>query len=96
LGTVSQLKRRSHQEQATSPQRYVRVTRQDHRGYVEFQFSIGDPSLYLEMTLPPEAFTELCREHAVRHLSDEEARRVDAAEDIWRYGVASEEKTDVD
>ncbi len=31
--------------------RYVRVIDRDQRGNVEFQFSIGDPSLYLEIIL---------------------------------------------
>jgi phenol/toluene 2-monooxygenase (NADH) P0/A0 len=70
---------------------YVRVTNADHRGYVEFQFSIGDPSLYLEMLLPPAAFTEFCRDHEVVHLSEERARAVDANEKRWRYGHEDEE-----
>ena len=36
--------------------RFVRVTGTTRGGFVEFQFSIGDPSLYLEMILPPSAF----------------------------------------
>ncbi len=46
---------------------YVRVTRTDRRGYVEFQYAIGDPALYLEMILPAAAFAEFCARHrAVR------------------------------
>jgi len=71
--------------------RYVRITNSDHRGYVEFQFSIGDPSMYLEMTLPPPAFEEFCREHQVRVLSDEEGARVDAKERRWRFGDDEQE-----
>ncbi len=65
--------------------RYVRVTDRDHRGNVEFQFSISDPSLYLEMILPPAAFDDFCREHQVRVLSREEGAQVDAKERRWRY-----------
>jgi len=57
---------------------YVRVTAPDHRGFVEFQFSIGDPCLYLEMTLPPAAFAEFCARHQVVHLSAAQAAAVDA------------------
>jgi len=71
--------------------RFVRVTNRDHRGFVEFQFSIGDPGLYLEMTLPPAAFTEFCRDHRVRELSEEEGARVDANERRWRFGDDEEE-----
>lgn len=66
--------------------RQVRITDADRHGFVEFQFSIGDPSLYLEMTLPPAAFAEFCRVHDVRHLSPAEARAVDAARARWRHG----------
>ena len=70
---------------------YVRVTNIDRRGYVEFQFSIGDPCLYLEMMLPCAAFAEFCRENKVTHLNEEEARTVDAQENKWRFGNEQEE-----
>jgi phenol/toluene 2-monooxygenase (NADH) P0/A0 len=67
-------------------QRYVRVTKIDNRGYVEFQFSVGDPNLYLEMTLPRAAFDEFfAREQAI-HLTDEQASAVDETEKKWRFG----------
>lgn len=51
----------------TGLEHYVRVTRTDRRGYVEFQYAIGDPALYLEMILPAAAFAEFCARHqAVR------------------------------
>lgn len=74
----------------TRPQHYVRVTRDNHRGYVEFQFSIGDPSLYLEMTLPPPAFAEFCARHAVLHLTAAQAAAVDHAE-LLRAGHLHED-----
>ena len=70
---------------------YVRVTDSDHRGNVEFQFSISDPSLYLEMTLPKAAFDEFCREHLVRTLSEEEGAQVDADKWRWRFGDDEQE-----
>lgn len=73
------------------PSRFVRVTDPNRRGFVEFQFSVGDPSLYLEMTLPQRAFEEFCREHEVRVLSNEESAQVDLDERRWRYGDDEEE-----
>ena len=70
---------------------FVRVIERNHRGNVEFQFSIGDPSLYLEMTLPLAAFEDFCREHEVCVLSDEQAREVDANERRWRFGDVEED-----
>ena len=67
-------------------QAYVRITDRNNRGFVEFQFSIGDPTLYLDMTLPPDAFEAFCRERGVRRLTAAEAGAVDAAEARWRYG----------
>ena len=86
MGSVTELGA-AHGELA----RFVRVTDRNHRGFVEFQFSIGDPSMYLEMTLPPPAFEEFCREHQVRVLSDEEGARVDAKERRWRFGDDEQE-----
>jgi phenol hydroxylase P0 protein len=63
---------------------YVRVIAPDHHGFVEFQFSIGDPCLYLEMTLPPAAFAEFCARHAVVHLSAADAAEVDAHAALMR------------
>ncbi len=81
MGTVTRLSTAMNE-----PNRFVRVTDRDHRGFVEFQFSIGEPGLYLEMTLPRPAFEEFCNEHQVRMLSDKEAARVDANERRWRFG----------
>ena len=66
--------------------RYVRVTSRDRPGFVEFHFSLDDPSLYLEMILPVAAFTEFCRSNQVTFLSDEEAETVEKKQAKWRYG----------
>lgn len=70
----------------SSKQSYVRVTKIDNRGYVEFQFSIGDPNLYLEMALPRMAFDEFCETQQAQHLTQEQGRLVDQTELKWRYG----------
>ena len=73
-------------------QRYVRVTKNDNRGYVEFQFSVGDPNLYLEMTLPRAAFEEFFERERATHLSDEQAIAVDETEKKWRFGDFATER----
>lgn len=40
-------------------QRYVRVTARDPH-WVEFEFSLGDPALYVELVMRPEQFTAFC------------------------------------
>ena len=66
--------------------RYVRITSTDRPGFVEFHFSFDDPTLYLEMILPTEAFTEFCRSNQVTFLSDEDAETVAKQQEKWRYG----------
>ena len=66
--------------------RYVRVTEQVRSDFVEFQFSIGDPTLYLEMILPPAAFAEFCATNQVIYLNAEQGRMVDADRQKWRVG----------
>ena len=66
--------------------RYVRITSRDRPGFVEFNFSIGDPSLYLEMILPIGAFNEFCSSNHVTFLTDQQAEAVAQQQDKWRYG----------
>lgn len=64
--------------------RYVRVTDVRRGGFVEFDFSVGDPELYVELILPQAAFQEFCKANRVEHLSEAEAERVDADREKWR------------
>lgn len=66
--------------------RYVRVRRVDEGKFVEFDFAIGDPSLYVELVLPPDAFHEFCRHNRVEMMSDAQAQAVDEDMEKWRYG----------
>lgn len=70
--------------------RYVRVTGEMRGGFVEFQFAIGDPTLYLEMILPHAAFAEFCATNQVVHLNAEQGRMVDADRAKWRGGEREE------
>ncbi len=71
--------------------RYVRITNRDRPGFVEFHFSLDDPTLYLEMILPVEAFAEFCRSNQVTFLSDKEAETVAKQQEKWRYGDTDNE-----
>lgn len=45
--------------------RYVRV-RGERRGHIEFDFAIGEPELFVELMLEPEAFADFCASnHAI-------------------------------
>jgi len=65
---------------------YVRIRRVVKDEFIEFDFAIGDPSLYVELILPKSAFESFCRHNKVVMMSDEEAAAVDVDMAKWRYG----------
>jgi phenol hydroxylase P0 protein len=69
--------------------RFVRVTNPDHRGFVEFNFSIGDPEIYLEMILARPAFEEFCKEQGAVLLTPEQEQAVDHLDARWQYGESA-------
>ncbi len=66
--------------------RYVRVRRVVNDKFIEFDFAIEDPSLYVEMILPKAAFAAFCQHNKVVMMTDEQAAAVDADMEKWRYG----------
>lgn len=66
--------------------RYVRVRRVVDEKFIEFDFAIGDPSLYVELILPKAAFEAFCAHNSVVMMTDEQALAVDADMEKWRYG----------
>lgn len=65
--------------------RYVRVRRRT-ANFVEFDFAIADPSVYIELILPPRAFEEFCSNNRVIEMTEAQARQVDQDMRKWRYG----------
>jgi len=70
---------------------FVRRTGVNRFGMIEFDFSIGDPSLYVEMVLPEQAFAEFCAHNHVRFLTPEQAAAIDADREKWRTGQPKEQ-----
>ncbi len=70
--------------------RYVRVTSRARPGFVEFNFSIGDPTLFLEMILPENAYVQFCRVNQVQYLTPEQEELVDRSEAVWHNSVAGQ------
>ena len=66
--------------------RFVRITGIHNNNLIEFDFSIGEPELYIELVLPFQAFQDFCAHNKVAHLTPEEAARVDYDRMKWRYG----------
>ena len=67
-------------------QAYVRVTEIRHDGFIEFEFSLGDPSLYVELVLPQEAYMLFCANNKVQELSLEQEIAIDVDRMKWKYG----------
>jgi len=66
--------------------KYVRVRSKPDARFVEFDFAIGDPSLFVELVMPKGAFEAFCAANAVVHMSAEQMQAVDAEMAKWRYG----------
>ena len=65
---------------------YVRFRELRDDGYVLFDFSIGDPELAVELTLPLAAYQTFCRERGVTYLTREQAETIDFERSKWQFG----------
>ncbi len=73
--------------------RFVRVTGR-HDGFVEFDFSIGGPELYIELILSEAAFEEFCRDNRVETMSQQDAEQIDRYRDAWVSKVTPDQTTE--
>lgn len=67
--------------------RFVRLRHVRADGYVEFDFSIGDPELSVELILPQKAYEEFCVAHHVQFISEIEGEQIDVEQAKWRFGA---------
>ena len=65
--------------------RYVRRCGERAGGFIEFEFAIGEPEVFVEMLLSPAAFTEFCATNQVDMLPP---RDPDAVPDDWDWRLA--------
>ncbi|MGE4407853.1 phenol hydroxylase subunit [Pseudomonas sp.] len=68
--------------------RYVRVRSEPGARFVEFDFAIGSPEMFVELVLPRDAFELFCRHNRVEHMDAAMAAVVDADMVKWRFGEA--------
>lgn len=66
--------------------RYVRIRSGTDDTFVEFDFAIGYPELFVELVLPRRAFVLFCEHNRVQHMDAEMAKAVDEDIQKWRYG----------
>ncbi len=50
---------------ADAGRKFVRVTGCRGKSFIEFDFAIGSPELFVELILPEDAFAEFCRSNEV-------------------------------
>jgi phenol hydroxylase P0 protein len=66
--------------------RYIRVRSEPGDKFVEFDFAIGYPELFVELVLPREAFEIFCKHNKVVHMDSEMIREIDEDMVKWRFG----------
>tara|TARA_Y100000588_G_C14045650_1_gene834858 strand:- start:83 stop:454 length:372 start_codon:yes stop_codon:yes gene_type:complete len=66
--------------------RYIRVRSEPGDKFVEFDFAIGHPELFVELVLPKEAFEIFCKHNNVVHMDSEMIREIDEDMMKWRFG----------
>lgn len=66
--------------------RYVRVRSQPGDAFVECDFAIGYPDLFVELVLPRQAFQQFCESNHVQHMDAQMSDALDADARKWRYG----------
>jgi phenol hydroxylase P0 protein len=66
--------------------RFVRVTGERAQGFVEFDFAIGEPELFIELILDHAAFDDFCRHNQVEILPS--PGRAAGAADDWDWRLA--------
>ncbi len=66
--------------------RYVRVRSAVNSRFVEFDFAIGDPTLFVELIMPEKAFKRFCEINEVVFMTVEQQQAVDIEMEKWRYG----------
>ena len=67
--------------------KYVRIRNIVRDQFVEFDFAIDDPRLYVELILPKKAFDEFCIANQVTEMTPEQCQLVDEDGEKWRYGT---------
>jgi phenol hydroxylase P0 protein len=66
--------------------RYIRVRSAPEERFVEFDFAIGHPELFVELVLPRDAFKTFCEHNKVVHMDSDMISKVDADMLKWRFG----------
>lgn len=68
--------------------KFVRVSELRPDGFVEFDFAIGEPEIFVEMILPATAFDEFCAINKVSFVGEQNRLKVGEAESSdWQWSL---------
>ena len=67
--------------------KFIRITGERDGKFIEFDFAIGDPSLFVELVLPKNAFDDFCQKNQVVEMTQEQKMQNDKEAQKWRYGT---------
>lgn len=70
--------------------RYIRVTRKHENGFIEFDFAIGDPDVFVELILDTEAFQDFCSGQQAEAFPAPDEAQEDLGDWNWRLADARE------
>ena len=79
-------KNKSSNQVAGGLVKYIRIRSEPGARFVEFDFAINDPTLYVELIMPPQSFADFCRHNEVVEMSAAQMAQNDAEAEKWRYG----------
>ena len=65
---------------------HVRVTNIRNNQFVEFDFSLDDPTIFIELVMPFDMYKAFCKKHNAIELTPEQEAQVDLDTLKWRYG----------
>ena len=79
-------KNKSGNQAAGGLVKYIRIRSEPGARFVEFDFAIDDPTLYVELIMPPQMVDELWRQNEGVEMGAAQMAQKDVEAEKWRYG----------
>lgn len=75
------------QETFDVKRKFVRIKGVMPNGFIEFEFAVGEPEVFVELVMPKTAFDEFCRNNQVETLDAAAPQAADAADAGFRWSL---------
>ncbi|RJG02493.1 phenol hydroxylase subunit [Noviherbaspirillum sedimenti] len=82
---ISDKKNRTAVNQFNPAHKYVRIRELRSDGFIEFDFSVGEPELFVELILADEAFDAFCLANKVTILVGE--KMISPGDEEWSWNL---------